>query len=73
MKEDKARRVAEEEMEGRRLKGLRFYYDGVTRDYSVVVRDGEPVIRRFQKRNYYLPLGINTLIDNPNLVENPGY
>ncbi len=66
-------RVAEEEMEGRRLKGLRFYYDGVTRDYSLVVRDGEPVIRRFQKRNYYLPLGINTLIDNPNLVENPGY
>ena len=66
-------RVAEQEIEGRQLKGLRFYYDGITRDYRVTVRIPETVKRRFQERNYYLPIGIYNLIDNPSLVENPGY
>ena len=67
-------RIAVQEIDGKQLKGLRFTYDGITRDYSIQIRNAEGnVVRPFQERNYYLPLGIVRLSDNPNLVENPGY
>ena len=67
-------RIAVQEIDGKSLKGLRFTYDGITRDYSVQIRNAEGnIIRPFQERNYYLPIGLNRLSDNPNLVENPDY
>ena len=29
--------------------------------------------RVFAERNYYFPIGLEWIADNPNLVENPGY
>lgn len=67
-------RIAVQEIDGKSLKGLRFTYDGITRDYSIQIRNAEGnIIRPFQERNYYLPIGLARISDNPNLVENPGY
>lgn len=67
-------RIAAQEINGKSLKGLRFTYDGITRDYSIQIRNAEGnIIRPFQERNYYLPIGLARISDNPNLVENPGY
>lgn len=58
-------------------KGLEFTYDFDAtdgRNYIVTVKNADgsnPHI--FEERFYYLPLGINRISDNPNLVENPGY
>lgn len=66
-------RIAVQELDGKRLRGLDYVYDGSTRDYRVTFKNAENVERVFQERNYYLPIGLSRLADNSNLVENPGY
>ncbi|MEX0273415.1 MAG: RagB/SusD family nutrient uptake outer membrane protein [Flavobacteriaceae bacterium] len=66
-------RIAVEVLNGVSLKGLKYEYDGISRDYKISFSNAENVERVFQERNYYLPLGLSRLADNHNLVENPGY
>lgn len=66
-------RIAKEVLDGVRLQGLQYFYHMDTHKYSIVLVNGEHTSRVFQDRNYYLPLGIGRVSDNPNLVENPGY
>jgi hypothetical protein len=66
-------RIAEEVLDGKRLKGLRYDYNWETKLYKVSLKNGEGTPRIFQERNYYFPLNVNRIADNPNFVENPGY
>lgn len=65
-------RIAEELLDGVRLKGLRFTYNYDTKKYKIELVNSEGVARTFQKRNYYLPLGLNRVARNK-FVENPDY
>lgn len=66
-------RIAVDELDGKRMQGLRYDYDWDTKEYNISLRNAEGSARIFQERHYYLPLGVSRLADNPNLVENPGY
>ncbi|HAN38901.1 MAG TPA: RagB/SusD family nutrient uptake outer membrane protein [Chitinophagaceae bacterium] len=66
-------RIAEQELNGKRLQGLNYVYDYDARRYIITLKNAEGAVRVFQRRHYYLPLGINRIADNPSLVENPGY
>lgn len=66
-------RIAVEEFNGKRLQGLRLDYNWDTQSYQVTLTNAEGGARVFQDRHYYLPLGVDRLAENPNLVENPGY
>lgn len=66
-------RIAKEVLDGVRMKGLRYIYDYDTQKYIIEIINAEGVPRTFLDRNYYLPLGIERVTENPNFVENPGY
>lgn len=66
-------RIAQQVLDGIRLQGLNYTYNGDTGKYKIAFVNGEHVARTFQDRHYYLPLGLGLISDNPNLVENPGY
>jgi hypothetical protein len=66
-------RIAEQELNGKRLQGLNYVYDFDAKKYIITLKNAEGAARVFQPRHYYLPLGIDRIADNPNLVENPGY
>jgi len=66
-------RIAEELLDGVRMQGLKYIYNYDTKKYQIILSNGEGVARTFQKRNYYLPLGIDRIVENPNMVENPDY
>lgn len=66
-------RIAVQQLDGVRLKGLRYDYNYDTKKYKISLKNGEGVVRVFQERNYYFPLGVTRIADNPNFVENPGY
>lgn len=66
-------RTAVEKLGGLRTKGLQYKYVWDTKKYQISIVNGEGGARTFQERHYYLPLGVDRLADNPNLVENPGY
>lgn len=66
-------RTAVAELDGVRLKGLKYDYNWNTKRYKISLTNGDGVARIFQERNYYFPLGVGRLADNPNFVENPGY
>lgn len=66
-------RIAAGTLNGVRLQGLSYVYNYDTKKYKISLINGEGAARVFQERNYYLPIGIARLADNPNLVENPGY
>ncbi len=66
-------RTAVEELDGLRVKGMRFDYDWDAKKYQVRLVNAEGRPRVFQERHYYLPLGADRLAQNPALVENPGY
>ncbi|MEZ5041634.1 MAG: RagB/SusD family nutrient uptake outer membrane protein [Saprospiraceae bacterium] len=66
-------RTAVEVLDNVRLQGLRYDYNWDTKKYKISFKNGDGVARVFQERNYYFPLGVDRLADNPNLVENPGY
>jgi len=66
-------RIAEQVLNGKRLQGLNYVYDFEAKKYIITLKNAEGATRVFQPRHYYLPLGIDRIADNPNLVENPGY
>ena len=66
-------RIAKETLDQVRLKGLRYDYNWDTKKYKIRLKNGDGVVRVFQDRNYYFPLGVDRIADNPNFVENPGY
>lgn len=66
-------RIAEQELNGKRLQGLNYVYDFDAKKYIITLKNAEGTARVFQPRHYYLPLGIDRIADNPSLVENPLY
>lgn len=66
-------RVAKQLLDGVRTRGLQYTYNYDTKKYRIELINAEGVARTFLDRNYYLPLGINRVTENPNIVENPGY
>jgi hypothetical protein len=66
-------RIAKDVLDGVRLKGLQYTYNYNTKKYQIALINAEGVARTFMDRNYYLPLGVNRVAENPNFVENPGY
>jgi hypothetical protein len=67
-------RIAVEELNGKGFSGIVWDYYIDENKYTLKKKDGDySRIRIFDERNYYLPIGLNRLADNPSLVENPGY
>jgi hypothetical protein len=66
-------RIAQELLDGVRLKGCQFTYIYETKKYRIQLVNSEGIARTFQEHNYYLPLAVGKTSENPNLVENPGY
>lgn len=67
-------RIAVDVLGGTNLQGLKFTYNGATDKYKIQIRRGASTGPRiFTDRHYYLPITLNRIADNPNLVENPGY
>jgi len=67
-------RMAVEELNGKGLHGIDWKYNYAEKKYTMKLKDGDfGAVRTFTERNYYFPLGIGRIADNPNLVENPGY
>ncbi|MCD6355268.1 MAG: RagB/SusD family nutrient uptake outer membrane protein [Prolixibacteraceae bacterium] len=66
-------RIAKDKLDGLRVKGLEYTYYYDEDKYDLHFKNGDRSERVFQDRNYYFPIGISRLADNPNLVENPGY
>ena len=67
-------RIAVEELNGKGFHGVDWTYYIDEDKYTLKLKDGDfNQVRTFSERNYYLPIGLDRLADNPNLVENPGY
>jgi len=66
-------RTAHEFLHGLRTKGFEYTYYYDQDKYDISLKNGDPRARTFQQRHYYLPLGVDRVADNPELVENPGY
>lgn len=67
-------RIAEEELNGKGFKGVIWEYHIAEDKYGIKIKDADFNQKRvFAERNYYFPIGLGRLADNPNLVENPGY
>lgn len=66
-------RIAQDVLDGVRMKGLQYTYNYDTKKYQIAIINAEGVARTFQERNYYLPIGVNRVAENPNFVENPDY
>ncbi len=66
-------RIAKQVLDGVRMRGLQYTYNYNTKKYKITLTNAEGVARIFQDRNYYLPLGVDRVAENPNFVENPDY
>lgn len=66
-------RIAEETLNGARMTGVRWFYNYDTEKYRVAFINAEGNPRIFLSHNYYLPFRLNRVIENPNMVQNPGY
>ena len=67
-------RIAEDELNGKGFHGVVWNYNIDDDKYTLKVIDADfGQIRTFAERNYYLPIGLDRIADNPSLVENPGY
>lgn len=67
-------RIAVDELNGKGFSGVIWNYYIAEDKYTMTLKSGEyGNIRTFAERNYYFPIGLNRLADNPKLVENPGY
>ncbi len=67
-------RIAVEELNGKSFHGVQWDYYIDEDKYTMELKNADfNRIRTFLERNYYLPIGLRRLAENPNLVENPGY
>lgn len=66
-------RIAKEWLDGKRLAGLQYTYNYDTKKYKVILINAEGVARTFHERNYYLPIRVNRVAENPKFIENPDY
>ena len=67
-------RVAVDELNGMGFHGVTWDYYIDENKYTMKIKDGDyGNIRTFAERNYYFPIGLDRIADNPNLIENPGY
>jgi hypothetical protein len=67
-------RTAMQELNGKAFHGVDWTYYIDEDKYTIKLKDSDfGQIRTFAERNYYLPIGLGRLADNPNLIENPGY
>lgn len=66
-------RIAKSVLDGKRLKGLKYTYNYDTKKYRIELVNAEGIARTFQERNYYLPLGVDRVSENPEFVKNPDY
>lgn len=67
-------RIAVDELNGKGFHGMIWTYHYDEDKYTIKVKDADfKRIRTFSERNYYLPIRVSRLAENPNLVENPGY
>lgn len=67
-------RIAVDELNGKGFHGVVWDYYIDEDKYTLKIKDGDfGQIRTFAERNYYFPIGLDRIADNPNLVENPGY
>jgi len=67
-------RIAVQELNGKGFHGVEWVYYINEDKYTLKLKDGDfSQIRTFSERNYYLPVGLDRIADNPNLIENPGY
>ncbi len=67
-------RIAVDELNGKGFHGVDWVYNIDEDKYTLKLKDGDfKQIRTFAERNYYLPIRLSRLAENPNLVENPGY
>ncbi|UNY97820.1 RagB/SusD family nutrient uptake outer membrane protein [Zhouia spongiae] len=66
-------RIAQEKMDGVRMKGLTFKYNLDTDRYMITLKNAESVTRSFGMERYYLPIHLDWINTNPNLIQNPGY
>lgn len=67
-------RTAVDELNNKGFKGVIWDYYIEENKYTLKIKDADFGQKRvFAERNYYMPLGLDRIADNPNLVENPGY
>ena len=66
-------RIAEEILDGVRMAGVNWFYNYDTKKYIVDFINAEGVPRIFKSHYYYMPLGVSRIVENPNMVEHPGY
>lgn len=66
-------RIAKNLLNGVRMAGLQYTYNYNTKKYKITITNAEGVARTFLDRNYYLPIGVNRVSENPKFVENPEY
>ena len=67
-------RIATEVLNGKGFKGVTWDYHIAEDKYTLEIKDADfKKVRTFTERNYYLPINLKRIADNPNLVENPGY
>ncbi len=66
-------RIAKNVLDGVRMKGCEYTFNYDTKKYKIKLKNAEGVARTFLEHNYYLPLGVDRVAENPNFVENPGY
>lgn len=66
-------RIAKDVLDGVRMQGCEYTYNYDTKKYKIKLNNAEGVARTFLDHNYYLPLGVDRVSENPKIVENPGY
>jgi len=67
-------RTAVDELNNKGFKGVIWDYYIEEDMYTLKTKDADFGQKRvFAERNYYFPIGLERIADNPNLVENPGY
>jgi hypothetical protein len=66
-------RIAEETLDGVRMAGVNWYYNYDTKKYQIDFINAEGVPRIFQSHYYYMPMTVERMTENPNIVQNPGY
>ncbi|WP_164111593.1 MULTISPECIES: RagB/SusD family nutrient uptake outer membrane protein [Sphingobacterium] len=66
-------RIATTEL-SKEMHKIKLNFDWQSKKYQVFVEKQDPVIRSFTEKQYYLPITVNRIANNPKLApENPGY